>query len=70
MYRACLEHPEPRPARAGGSTIRIVIADKRSTGDLLRFVFDAETYAGATPALEQEVRRIMDSIVIEGPMAG
>jgi hypothetical protein len=54
--RLCLERPDPRPARALGSTITLWVLDAPL------FLVDAETYAGAPPDVEREILQIIDSI--------
>jgi hypothetical protein len=63
LGRVCLERPDPRPARARGSTITLLILGVVG-GRESRILIDAETYAGATPEVEEEVRGIIDSVVI------
>ena len=54
-------NPCPRWASQLGSTLRVWILDV----DGRRLVLEAETYAGATPEIEQEIQRIIDSIEFE-----
>lgn len=54
-------NPCPRWASQLGSTIRVWIVDVNGE----RVWLDAETYAGATPDIEMEINRIIDSIRFE-----
>jgi hypothetical protein len=59
---ACAGHnPCPRWASQLGQMIRVWIVDV----DGERMWLEAETYAGATPEIEQEIQRIIDSIQFE-----
>jgi hypothetical protein len=69
--RLCLEHPDPRAARARGSTIRLwVVRSRAEQGFPLFALIDAETYEGATPEVEREVQQLIDSIVTLGYRMG
>jgi hypothetical protein len=59
---ACAGHdPCPRWASQLGQTLRVWVVDV----DGERVWVEAETYAGATPEIEQEIQRIIDSIQFE-----
>ena len=58
LESVCLERPEPRPARARGSMIRLWILFEDDP-----VLIAAETYAGASPTVEREVQQVIDSIV-------
>jgi hypothetical protein len=69
-HRLCLERPDPRPARALGSTIRLWVGTKLGGPPGLRFVIDAETYAGAPSEVEREVQQVLDSVSVLGGWSG